>query len=115
MEEKVKQTVVCYLAAKVVGNSAGIGFVVDCGVATFEFGNRFSLLPKGELLREGVENFVKVLDEFLKEDQQVEIYVSHEDYEAVREFLPERYRDCLETCNYNPAVQVAAEYAIGER
>ena len=106
-------TTIFYIAIAEVAGNKGIGVVMDNEICNIETGMKFSG-TKEELLEKAVEEFMRVYDAFCS-GKEVEIYASPSDFEIVLKLLPEHLKGFLDRCSYNPAVQVAAEYAIGER
>ena len=112
-----EKTVTCYIAAAVVGGTAGVGFIIDEDIMTTENGKRLKPQSKEKLLKAAVDEFLRTFRFFEKEglDGKIEIFVSPQDFETVKRLFPEDLKKYLGTRGYNPAVQVAAEFAIGER
>jgi hypothetical protein len=106
----------CYISVIVVSGSAGVGYIIDDETMTVENGKRVEPVGREELLKIAVEEFLRAyrgLKDVL--NGRLEVMVSSGDFETVRKFLPAELRGYLSICNYNPAEQVAAEFAIGER
>jgi len=101
-----------YVAGVSVAGNCGAGVVMGDGdeICTVESGAKVESRP----LEKAVEELLRIYRGF-RPGKQVEIYASPTDYEKVYRLLPPDLRDKLDTCSYNPAVQVAAEFAIGER
>jgi predicted HicB family RNase H-like nuclease len=106
MENKIT---IFYIAIAEVAGNKGIGVVMDDGICNIETGMKFSGTKK-EMLKKAVEEFMRVYKAFCS-GKNVEIYTSPSDFEMVLKLLPERLKGFLDRCSYNPAVQVAAEYA----
>jgi len=115
----MEKRAVCYIAATELPETAGAGAVYNSDFFTVEIGKRFPAdTDRKKLLAAAVEKILPLL-EGLKESNVIpnefEVLANPKDIEIVRELLPDWLVERLSACNYNPAEQIAAEYAIGER
>ncbi len=104
-----------YIGYTEVAGVSACGLVLHNEIITVRVGKRVQG-SREELLRRGWKLFEKKISKFLESSNHlIEICVNPADVPLMKEIIPDKYRKLVTSCSYNPAIEVAAEIALGER
>jgi len=110
MESKLETSI--YLAVAEFHGRKAFGHVKHNEIATFEIARFTDEEDRGKILAMALEDALRVVT---SSEEVIEICVNPQDVELARKALPEKWRDLVTSCSYNPAYQVAMEKLLGER